>query len=133
MPSPYPSAFNQKRKERVLERDGHRCVICHRSDADLPRSKRYSTNLVVHHVDGDKQNCEDWNLMTLCRSCQAKLHVGRLTTAEVFRRGLLRDKVAPLIPEVLKVLSFGAMFSDLASEVKSIRDAYEELFESCKT
>lgn len=29
--------------------------------------------LTVHHLDGDKANCEDWNLAALCQRCH--LHV----------------------------------------------------------
>jgi hypothetical protein len=29
--------------------------------------------LTVHHLDGDKANCEDWNLAALCQRCH--LHI----------------------------------------------------------
>jgi len=28
--------------------------------------------LTVHHLDGDKSNCEEWNLACLCQRCHLK-------------------------------------------------------------
>lgn len=43
---------------------GGRCVRCGRLHAP---SEGYT--LTVHHFDGDKANCERWNLMALCQRC----------------------------------------------------------------
>lgn len=41
-----------------------RCVRCsHQHDPSAGRT------LTVHHFDGDKGNCEPWNLMPLCQAC----------------------------------------------------------------
>lgn len=41
-----------------------RCVRCaHVHDPAVGRC------LTVHHFDGDKSNCERWNLMALCQAC----------------------------------------------------------------
>ncbi|GAH88897.1 unnamed protein product, partial [marine sediment metagenome] len=32
--------------------------------------------LTVHHLDGNKANCEDWNLAALCQRCH--LRKGRI-------------------------------------------------------
>ncbi len=57
---------------RVKEAAGWRCIRCHE-----PNNKQSGHVLTVHHMDGDKSNCEWWNLLALCQRChlsvQAKL------------------------------------------------------------
>jgi len=40
------------------------CVRC-----KAPHSRMDNRVLTVHHFDGDKSNCERWNLMPLCQAC----------------------------------------------------------------
>jgi len=49
-------------KEGILERDNYTCQGC---GTKLLR-------LVVHHIDGDKENITDYNLVTVCYSCNTK-------------------------------------------------------------
>jgi 5-methylcytosine-specific restriction endonuclease McrA len=58
--SPYPPDWRQIRA-RIRERDGHRCLLC-----DAVRF------LHVHHIDYQPVNCDDTNLITLCRNCHTK-------------------------------------------------------------
>lgn len=41
-----------------------RCVRCGHAHAPM-----LGRTLTVHHFDGDKSNCERWNLMALCQAC----------------------------------------------------------------
>jgi len=53
-------------RRRVMERDNFACLDCR---------KRYPyVNLIVHHIDQDKNNNVLDNLKTLCRACHARLH-----------------------------------------------------------
>jgi len=69
---PYCPKFNKELKERIRNRDGRICMICHKSEMDN------GEKLCVHHIDGDKmQGCgKKWYLVSLCRSCHMKLHNG---------------------------------------------------------
>lgn len=50
----------------AMERDDFSCLNC---------GQRYPyVSLVVHHLDGDKTKNTLNNLVTLCRSCHAKVH-----------------------------------------------------------
>jgi 5-methylcytosine-specific restriction endonuclease McrA len=60
---PYDSNFNGWLKERVKERDGFQCQVCHNT-----------FDLVVHHQDWDKMNSSIDNLITLCRPCHGQLN-----------------------------------------------------------
>lgn len=58
----YPSNF-QKISKRIISIDGTcQNPICNRSDLI------YTT----HHIDYNKRNCDDGNLITLCRSCNSR-------------------------------------------------------------
>ena len=54
-----------KQKEIIKNRDGNECVFC--------RGKE-TTQLCVHHIDGNKKNDDPNNLVTICNSCHTKLH-----------------------------------------------------------
>lgn len=48
---------------KALKRDNYRCVVC-------PNMK----SLHVHHIDGNKENNELSNLITLCSACHRAVH-----------------------------------------------------------
>jgi transcription elongation factor Elf1 len=63
----YPRKFSERLKLKIKRRDGFRCKSCG-TDVYGSRSGH------VHHVDGDKQNCEDVNLVLLCSTCHLAIH-----------------------------------------------------------
>ena len=58
-----------KIRARILERDNYTCRICHCSACDSDRK------LNVHHIDYRRANNEDDNLITLCMTCHAQIHL----------------------------------------------------------
>ncbi len=50
--------------ERTKAAAGFKCIRCHH--ANDPKTGHV---LTVHHCDGDKSNCEWWNLLALCQRC----------------------------------------------------------------
>lgn len=75
---------------RVKERAGWRCVRCgHPHESPLERilcdenckpdkhpgglNDGRQRVLTVHHLDGDKSNCADWNLAALCQVCHLRV------------------------------------------------------------
>lgn len=64
---PYPPEFNERLKEEIRERDGHECQLCGMTQED--HLNIYRRKLCVHHIDGNKQNCEKSNLTALCLIC----------------------------------------------------------------
>jgi hypothetical protein len=59
----YPKDFSIKR-DKIRKRDNFQCQRCYRSDKRLH----------VHHLDWDKQNNKDSNLITLCGTCHCFVH-----------------------------------------------------------
>lgn len=65
----YPSEFCEGLRRSIRKRDGYKCKSCSR-ELKAPDA---------HHIDGDKENNESQNLISLCRSCHRKVHSGKIT------------------------------------------------------
>jgi 5-methylcytosine-specific restriction endonuclease McrA len=79
----YPSEFTRKLKESIRKRDNHICQICNK--------QQKQKKLDVHHIDYNKENCQESNLITLCRRCNLKVNFNRNYWTE-----LLKDKVTSM-------------------------------------
>jgi len=62
---PYTQNFSKDLKLKIRYRDNHVCQNCGITE------KEHGKNLSVHHIDYDKQNCEETNLITTCTSCNS--------------------------------------------------------------
>lgn len=67
----YPRVFNKKLKIKI--RDNNKCQLCGSEE-----------NLEVHHIDYIKKNCDENNLITLCRKCHNITHDNRGFWTQVF-------------------------------------------------
>jgi len=56
---------------RVREPDGHRCRWCGAGETLFDLGTGEPIRLTTMHLDGNPANCENWNLVTACRSCHA--------------------------------------------------------------
>lgn len=59
--------FSKWLKRKIRERDNHICQIC---KCDLKGKKNHR----VHHIDGDKKNTDEGNLILLCTKCHSSIH-----------------------------------------------------------
>lgn len=67
---PYPPEFFVMRHV-ILSRDEHRCVLCDKAGE--------GRELDVHHIDYNKRNNSEFNLIALCCSCHGKTRSFRPT------------------------------------------------------
>lgn len=73
----YPSNWKQI-AERIKLNAGWACERCnHAHDVESGHV------LTVHHLDGDKSNCADWNLAALCQRCHLAIQ-GRVKMDQLF-------------------------------------------------
>lgn len=109
----YPFEWHASIKHTVRELAGHRCERCkhpyecgkhqkgewsicddqcrHEPDGLQPFNATFRHAqwriLTVHHLDGNKANCEKWNLAALCQRChlqiQGKVKMDQLFFAEL--------------------------------------------------
>lgn len=64
----YPAVWTKELKDKIRKRDGNKCVICSRKPG------RWEKKLHVHHIDENKENCDENNLVSLCNSCHRSVH-----------------------------------------------------------
>lgn len=63
----YPKEFNKHLKKKIKIRDNHTCIICNKKTQKLD----------IHHIDYDKMNSSEKNLIALCHSCHSKTNANR--------------------------------------------------------
>jgi hypothetical protein len=68
---PYRQDWTKELKEYIRKRDNNRCQLCFKHQSELKRK------LTLHHIDYDKQNCSNDNLISLCIGCHGKTNTNR--------------------------------------------------------
>jgi hypothetical protein len=68
---PYSPLFNDTLKKQIRDRDYHICQMCGIDENATFRK------LDIHHIDYDKQNNNQENLIALCINCHGKVHFDR--------------------------------------------------------
>ena len=81
---PYTSKFTQKLKDQIRKRDNYKCQNCNITEKE--HLERYDKVLDIHHIDYNKQNCNEENLISLCRPCNIKANTNRKYWQECFRK-----------------------------------------------
>jgi len=66
---PYPFDFDEELKEFIRKKDNYQCQLCGVSQD--------GTKLSIHHIDYNKKNLSEINLITLCKACNAKVNFNR--------------------------------------------------------
>jgi hypothetical protein len=67
--NPYSTEFNNNLKEKIRNRDKYQCKKCNKiQEQEL---KDLHIKLAVHHIDYNKKNCNENNLITLCHNCHS--------------------------------------------------------------
>lgn len=54
-------------KKLIRDRDNNQC-----QNPDCWKTFNPKYKLSVHHINGDKKNCDPWNLISLCNSCNVR-------------------------------------------------------------
>ena len=65
----YTPSWTDNLREEIRIRDNYTCKICGFKQEDMIGKHK---KLPVHHIDYNKKNCEEKNLITLCISCHMK-------------------------------------------------------------
>jgi hypothetical protein len=94
----YPDNWKKEIRPRILERAKNKCELCFAPNSEeVLRDKKtgewqfdignpmldyswYRTVkivLTIHHIDGDRTNNNDLNLIALCQRCHLKLDMGK--------------------------------------------------------
>lgn len=71
----YPLKFNEQLKEQIRKRDNYKCKNCGITEEEYLII--YGRILGVHHIDYNKENCKENNLITLCNQCNSRANYNR--------------------------------------------------------
>jgi hypothetical protein len=71
---PYPEYFSTILKEFIRKRDHYKCQKCKIKQNKI---KNYHKILDIHHIDYNKNNCSNNNLIALCHKCHVKTNSNR--------------------------------------------------------
>jgi uncharacterized protein with gpF-like domain len=81
---PYGKEFNEELKEKIRKKYNYRCQECFRHQNELYRKgKKYS--LFIHHIDFNKKNNAENNLIPLCNECHSQTNFNRENWIEHFQ------------------------------------------------
>jgi DNA-directed RNA polymerase subunit RPC12/RpoP len=71
----YPIDFNDSLKESIRKRDNYECQNCSMTEEE--HLIVIGKVLHVHHINYNKQNCNEENLITLCNQCNTRANSNR--------------------------------------------------------
>jgi hypothetical protein len=72
----YNLEFNPKLKKEIRIRDNFECQCCGLKEENNKRGNK-QINLTVHHIDYNKENNKNSNLISLCLKCHLKSNFNR--------------------------------------------------------
>lgn len=72
---PYPLEFNELLKAKIIARDNHKCQHCNMTEEE--HKILYNKRLTIHHIDYNKENLAENNLITLCMKCNSEANSNR--------------------------------------------------------
>jgi hypothetical protein len=75
---PYSLEWTKELKEFIKNRDNNEC--------QNPYCEHKSKRLHIHHIDYDKKNSSQFNLITLCNSCHPKTNKNRLLWSRFYTK-----------------------------------------------
>jgi len=105
---PYPPEFNNKLKHKIKKRDNFTCQLC--------GIKQY-TYQAIHHIDYEKDNCSESNLITLCLSCNVKVNQNRDFWKQYFTEIINKGRNINDLPKI-RYRPFGAELKPLLNNGK---------------
>ena len=80
----YPLGWNKTFKEQIRYRDEYKCQICGKPEIENGRK------LPVHHIDYDKLNIKENNLISLCNICHLKTGGNRDYYINLFKKDYVK-------------------------------------------
>jgi len=84
---PYSPEFTEQLKESIRKRDNYTCQTCGMTEEEHLIVIGYS--LVIHHIDYNKQNCKEDNLITVCQGCNGRANYNRDYWTEFYQNKII--------------------------------------------
>jgi len=88
---PYSPDFTEQLKDKIRKRDNYQCQIC--TITNVNHLKKYEDSLSIHHINYNKKDCKENNLITLCYICNTKVNYNRKYWIKFLKTKLKGDKI----------------------------------------
>jgi hypothetical protein len=75
---PYSPEWTEELKKFIKNRDNNEC--------QNPYCNHLSTRLNVHHINYSKRDCSQFNLITLCASCNCRANINRRNWQRLYKK-----------------------------------------------
>jgi hypothetical protein len=85
---PYTSEWTEELREQIRKRDNYTCQNCGMTEKE--HLIAIGRILEIHHIDYDKKNCNEDNLVTLCMSCNIRANYNRNYWKSIYLNKLLK-------------------------------------------
>jgi len=85
----YPPEFNDTLKLKIRKRDNYECQNCGMTEEE--HIIVYGSVLAVHHIDYNKQNCNEDNLIAVCNGCNARANFNRKIWQNFYKEKVLKS------------------------------------------
>lgn len=87
---PYAHHFNKELKLKIKTRDGFVCMNCGIDEGSYRGKEALGRGLTIHHINYNKLDCSENNLITLCKRCNSKANSNRDIWMEKYQKLLGR-------------------------------------------
>jgi len=88
---PEDKLMYERLKKQVRKRDNYRCQECFRHQNELTINTKAGMRpyrLHIHHIDYDKKNNDEGNLISLCKGCHMQTNFDRKDWTNYFQNKL---------------------------------------------
>ena len=82
---PYSFEFTDELKEKIRKRDNYQCQNKECNMTEEEHLIVYGKNISIHHIDYNKKNCEESNLLPLCFQCNSRANHNRPHWTQYFK------------------------------------------------
>jgi hypothetical protein len=84
---PYSIEFTEELREQIRKRDNYICQNCSMTEEE--HLIVVGKVLSIHHIDYNKKNCEEDNLITICLSCNSRANFNKEHWQEFYTKLLI--------------------------------------------
>jgi 5-methylcytosine-specific restriction endonuclease McrA len=88
---PYAVGWCQKDRDRIRARDNYECQNCGMTEEE--HLAVAGQNLHVHHIDYNKKNCKDSNLIATCLWCNNRANYNRKYWQAFYTKRMAENKI----------------------------------------
>lgn len=71
----YPQEYTYYLRQKIKKRDNYTCQLCKIKEKKFKLT--HYKGLEIHHIDYNKKNCKENNLITLCGNCNKRVNFNR--------------------------------------------------------